>query len=227
MDYYYLILILPAIVVSLIAKLYVNATFSRYSKVATTSGLNGRQASLRIQEANGLTVPVMSIDGSLTDCYDPRNNTIYLSEPVFAENSVAAVGVAAHETGHALQYAQAYAPIRWRAAVLPVTRIGSMAAPYLILAGVLFSFQPLAMVGVCFFGLSVLFQLLTLPVEFNASRRAMTALREGNCLTEPELAGVRKVLTAAALTYVAALLVSLMHFLRLLLLVSGKGRRRR
>lgn len=224
MDYSYLLVALPALIISLAAKLYMNSTMSRYSRVPTGARVNGRQMSLRIQAQSGLNVPVMTIAGDLTDCYIPAQNTIYLSEPVFAETSVMAVGVAAHETGHAMQHAQAYAPLRVKAAVWPVSRIGSMAAPYLVLAGLLFSVEPLAVIGVCFFALSVVMQLLTLPVEFNASRRAMAALRAGGDLTAEELKGVRRVLTAAALTYVAGLLVAMLHFLRLMIMLR-RGRR--
>ena len=226
-DYWYVILVLPAVLVAVFAQYQVQHTFSRYSRVPVRAGLSGAEMSVQIQRANGLSVPVEATAGSLTDHYDPRTGVIRLSEPVYGACSVAAVGVAAHETGHALQYAEGYFPVRVRAAIIPTTRFASAAAPYLIALGLIFSFQPLAMAGVLVFGLSVLFQLVTLPVEFNASRRALHALEGSGELTAEELAGVRRVLTAAAMTYVAALLVSLMHFLRLLLIVAGRGRRNR
>ena len=161
----------------------------------------------------------------MTDYYDPRSNVIRLSETVGPAQSIAAIGVAAHETGHALQYANGYGPIKLRAAILPTTQFASTLSPYLVIAGLIFNMSSLAYVGIVFFGMAVLFQLVTLPVEFNASHRAIQALEGQGILTEEELAGARKVLTAAAMTYVAALLVSLMSFIRLLLLVNGRGRR--
>lgn len=225
-DPWYLLLVLPAVVLAGIAQLWVQSTFRKYSKVSTLRGVTGREASEEIQRCNGITLPVERVSGNLTDHYDPRTNVIRLSDPVYGVNSVAAVGVAAHETGHALQYAKGYAPIRLRAAILPVTQIGSTLSPYLVLLGLLFETMGfLAWAGIFLFGLSVLFQLITLPVEFNASARALKALSEGGMMTSEELAGARKVLTAAAMTYVAALFVSLMSLLRLVLLVMSRSRR--
>lgn len=224
-DYYwYIVLVLPAVLLSVIAQVKVKTTFSKYSRVPTVSGMSGAETSELIQRYSGLQVPVVQTAGSLTDHYDPTAQIIRLSQPVFDSRSVAAIGVAAHETGHALQYAENYGPAAWRAAIVKPTQFASMFAPYLVIVGILTSFPPLAMVGVAFFGLAVLFQLVTLPVEFNASARAMTHLRDSGRFTEEELIGVRKVLTAAAMTYVASLLVALMSFLRLLLIVNG-GRR--
>ncbi len=226
MDYWYIVLVLPALAISLFAQLYVNKMFNKYSSRFTHSGMTGEQVCHVIQRANGISVPVESVSGSLTDHYDPRNNTIRLSQPVYGSSSIAAVGVAAHEMGHALQYAKGYAPVRLRTAVFPATRLISGVSPFLILLGLLLSNQTLALTGVIAFGAIVLFQLVTLPVEFNASRRAVASL--SNCgLTQDELRGVKQVLTAAAMTYVAALLVSIAQFLRLLLIVTGNGRRRR
>ncbi len=224
-DYYYLILVLPAVLLAFAAQVSVQSTFKKYSKVGTRSGMTGRDACAAIQRENGLSVPIETVAGSMTDHYDPRSNVIRLSETVGPIQSVAAIGVAAHETGHAIQYAQGYAPIKLRAGILPVTQFASTLSPYLVIAGLLFDFQYLAIVGVAFFGLAVLFQLITLPVEFNASSRAMKALEAQGILTKEELAGARKVLTAAAMTYVAALFVSLMSLLRLIILVLGRGRR--
>lgn len=225
MDYWYLILVVPALIVAVWAQVKVSTTFKKYSHYMVGSGLTGEQASRLIQQKNGLNVPCRSIPGFLTDHYDPRNKAISLSEPVYGVSSVAAVGVAAHETGHALQYAEGYWPIKLRMALVPVTNFASAASPWLLLLGLIFSITPLAYLGVAFFGLAVVFQLVTLPVEFNASSRALAALADGQMLTQDELKAAKKVLSAAAMTYVAALLVSLMQFLRLLLIVMGRGRR--
>ena len=222
-DKWYLILVVPALLVTLWAQIKVQTTFKKYNQIGTRGGLPGAEASAAIQRQNGIHVPLEMVKGSLSDHYDPRANVIRLSETVYGVRSIAAVGVAAHETGHAMQYAQGYAPIQIRNAIVPVTRIASGVSIYMVLFGLLF-WEPLAMLGVAFFGFSVVFQLLTLPVEFNASSRAMKALRESGVLTEEELSGARKVLTATAMTYVAALFLSLMSFLRLLLIVGGRRR---
>lgn len=222
-DKWYLILVVPALIVTFWAQIKVQTTFKKYNQIGTRGGLTGAEASAAIQRQNGIHVPLEMVKGSLSDHYDPRANVIRLSETVYGVRSIAAVGVAAHETGHALQYAQGYAPIQIRNAIVPVTRIASGLSIYLVLFGLLI-WEPLAMLGVAFFSLSVVFQLLTLPVEFNASARAMKALRESGTMTEEELTGARKVLTAAAMTYVAALFLSLMSFLRLLLIVGGRRR---
>ena len=222
-DKWYLILVVPALLVTLWAQIKVQTTFKKYNQIGTRGGLSGAEASAAIQRQNGIHVPLEMVKGSLSDHYEPRAYVIRLSETVYGVRSIAAVGVAAHETGHAMQYAQGYAPIQIRNAIVPVTRIASGVSIYMVLFGLLF-WEPLAMLGVAFFGFSVVFQLLTLPVEFNASSRAMKALRESGVLTEEELSGARKVLTAAAMTYVAALFLSLMSFLRLLLIVGGRRR---
>ena len=222
-DKWYLILVVPALLVTLWAQIKVQTTFKKYNQIGTRGGLSGAEASAAIQRQNGIHVPLEMVKGSLSDHYDPRANVIRLSETVYGVRSIAAVGVAAHETGHAMQYAQGDAPIQIRNAIVPVTRIASGVSIYMVLFGLLF-WEPLALLGVAFFGFSVVFQLLTLPLEFNASSRAMKALRESGVLTEEELSGARKVLTAAAMTYVAALFLSLMSFLRLLLIVGGRRR---
>lgn len=227
LDRWYVLLVIPALLISVWAQISVQTTFKKYSRVMTGRGLTGAAASQLIQRQNGISVPIEPTNGSLTDHFDPRGNVIRLSEPVYAVSSVAAVGVAAHETGHALQYAQGYAMIRVRNAIIPVTRIGSTLSPYLVFFGLIFSFYPLAYLGIAFFCLAVLFQLLTLPVEFNASARALRALSSGGMMTKEELNGAKKVLTAAAMTYVAALFVSLMSLLRLILIVAGRGRQNR
>ena len=225
MDKWYLLLVVPALLVAAWAQYKVHATFKKYSQVGTQRGLTGAQASELILQREGVAAAIEATGGSLTDHYDPRGNVIRLSEPVFGVSSIAAIGVAAHETGHALQYAKGYAPIQIRSAILPATRIGSTLAPYLVIAGLIFSFYPLAYAGIALFTLAVLFQLVTLPVEFNASARALRALDGNGMMTQEELDVAKRVLTAAAMTYVAALFVSLMSLLRLVLIVLGRGRR--
>lgn len=227
MDYSYLILVLPAILISLWAQFRVKSTFSKYSDKGVGCGMTGADASRYIQQCNGIQVDVQSVSGELSDHFDPRTNVIRLSTPVYGRATVAAVGVAAHETGHALQHAENYAPVKLRTKMVPVTNFASSISPILILAGILLSMDPLAYAGIALFSIVTLFQLVTLPVEFNASRRALVALEGCGQFSEEELKGVRKVLTAAALTYVAALLVSFMNLLRLILLVGGNNRRRR
>ncbi len=223
--YYYLLLVVPALLVAMIAQINVKSTFRRYSRYSTAARITGAQASYMIQKANGISVPVQPIGGELTDHYDPTRNSIGLSQPVYGADSISAVGVAAHETGHALQYANDYAPIRFRMKLVPITNFSATISPYLIIAGLIAGLDVLAYAGIALFSLSVLFQLVTLPVEFNASARAVQALQASGSFTAEEMAGVRKVLTAAALTYVAALFVSLMNLLRLILIVAGRGRR--
>ena len=224
-DPMYLVLVVPFIIFTLYAQIKVQSTFKKYSQIATKSGMTGRDASIAILERNALHVPVEYTAGSMTDHYDPRSHVIRLSQTVGPVNSIAAIGVAAHETGHALQYQQGYGPIKFRMAILPVTQFASSFAPYLVMAGLIFNFLQLAYLGVAFFAFAVLFQLVTLPVEFNASARALRALDEQGILTREELVGAKKVLSAAAMTYVAALLVSLMNFLWMLLRVLGRSRR--
>lgn len=227
MDYWYLILVLPAVLISLWAQVKVKSTFAKYSERRVAGGMTGEEVSRYIQQANGISTAMTQVAGSMTDHYDPRNNTIALSETVYGHSTVAAVGVAAHETGHAIQHAEGYGPVKLRTALVPVTNFASSLSPILILLGILFSIPSLAYGGIVLFSTAVLFQLVTLPVEFNASRRAVVALEQSGRFTEDEMQGVRRVLTAAALTYVAALLVSLMSLLRLILIVSGnRGRRR-
>ena len=223
-DYTYLVLVLPALLIALIAQIRVKSAFSRYSRERSVSGLTGAETARRILEANGIRdVRIEHISGDLTDHYDPTEKVIRLSDSVYGAQTVAAIGVAAHETGHAIQYDVGYAPIHIRSAIILATRIGSMLSWPLLILGLIFNFQALVWAGILLFSLMTLFQLVTLPVEFNASARAMRILDGRGMLTREELQGARKVLTAAALTYVAALLVSLAQLLRLLLLF---GRRR-
>lgn len=235
-DWYYLVLVLPALIFSLIASARVNSTFQKYSQRSTLRGMTGADAARAVLAANGVSgVRIERVAGDLTDHYDPKTNVIRLSDSVYGLSTPAAVGVAAHEAGHAVQYAQNYAPIKLRAAIVKVTNIGSrLSVPLIVLGLLLMSVQSLAafseffyyvaVFGVLCFGLCVVFQLLTLPTEFNASRRALRAIEGSNLLTQEEQRGAKKVLSAAAMTYVAALAVSVTQFLRLLMIV---GRRRR
>ena len=203
----------------------VNSTFKKYSQVASRAGLTGAEAARRVLMANGvMNVKIERVSGNLTDHFDPKTNTIRLSESVYDANTVAAVGVAAHEAGHAVQYAVGYAPIKLRMAIIPVTQIGSNIAMPLVLIGLLLSAPSLAMLGVIAFGFSTLFQLITLPVEFNASSRAIRTL-ETTGAGEEELRGAKKVLRAAAMTYVAALATSLLSLLRLIVIANGSRKR--
>lgn len=230
-DPLYLILVLPAILFAMIASAKVNSTFEKYQKQLSSRRITGAEAARRVLNAHGLhNVPIRMVNGKLTDHYDPRDNTVYLSEAVHNSTSTAAIGVAAHEAGHAVQHAESYLPIKIRTAIIPVTNIGSRLAIPLILIGLLLGAwggnYVLAYVGVICFSLTALFQLVTLPTEFNASSRAMKALENGGILSQDELKGARKVLTAAAMTYVAALAVSLAQLLRILIIVAGNSRRR-
>ena len=232
MDYWYIVLVLPAVIFSVWANVHVNSTFERYAKKLSLRGMTGAEAAKRVLESNGVHgVDVQRTGGHLTDHYDPRKKTIFLSDSVYASTSCAAIGVAAHEAGHAVQYAKHYAPVHIRAAIIPITNIGSrLAFPLILLGLVLMSFAEsyiiVAYIGVACFGLSTLFQLVTLPTEFNASRRAIVAIDNCGLLDGEEIKGAKRVLTAAAMTYVAALAVSLAQLLRLLLIVSGRSRRR-
>ena len=229
-DWTYIVLVLPCVLLSLWACNSVNRTFKKYSSQMSRRGITGAQAAERGLRSNGVRgVRIERTAGNLTDHYDPRTNVIRLSDPVYSSTSVAAVGVACHEAGHAVQYAQNYAPIKLRAAIIPITNIGSKLAMPLILLGVFLAvFENLSYtfvyLGIACFGLSLVFQLVTLPVEFNASRRALAAIESGEFLTEEEQRGARKTLRAAAMTYVAATAVSLAQLLRLILIF---GRRRR
>ncbi len=225
-SFWYGMLIITFIL-SLWAQIKVNSTFSKYSKITSRRNLTGADAAQTILRRNGLSnVRVERVSGSLTDHYDPRTNVVRLSESVYDSNSVAAIGVAAHECGHAVQHATNYGPIKLRMAIIPATRIGSSLAMPLILIGLLLSMTGLAYIGVAFFALSTLFQLVTLPVEFNASSRALATLEEYGTLDDEELKGAKKVLSAAAMTYVAALAVSAVNLLRLMSIVSSGSRRR-
>ena len=224
-DIYYFVLIIPAMLFALWAQVKVSSTFNRYSAQRTHTGMTGAQAAEAVLRACGVDgVRIERVAGNLTDHFDPRAGVIRLSQSVYDSPTVAAVGVAAHEAGHAAQYAEGYGPIRLRNAIIPVTQIGSSLAWPLLLIGLLFNYEALFFAGILFFMLAVVFQLVTLPVEFNASARAISVLGEGGYLSPDELPGAKKTLSAAAMTYVAALAVSIAQLLRLLLLFGG-GRR--
>ncbi len=224
LDYYYLVLVLPAILLMTIAQISVKTTFSKYSN--KLCNVTGAEAARKVLEANGVSgVRIERVGGNLTDHFDPKTNVIRLSDAVYDSNSVAAAGVAAHEAGHAVQYALNYAPIKIRGAIYPICNIGSRLAVPLVMLGFVFSFYYLIDLGIIFFALALLFQLITLPVEFNASRRAISALSNyGILANENEVKGAKKVLFAAAMTYVTSFLVSLAQLLRLLALANRRRR---
>jgi Zn-dependent membrane protease YugP len=222
-DYYYLILVVPTIILSLICQFFVKSTFSKYSKIPCSRNITGTDAAAYLLQVNRINdVHIEGIAGSLTDHYDPSSKTLRLSQPVYARNSIAAIGVAAHETGHAIQHATSYAPLALRSTLVPVANIGSSFGPILAVAGIFFSFPLLINLGIILFGGAVLFYVITLPVEFNASARAVALLRKNNVLSSGELEGVKKVLTAAALTYVASALTAIMSLVRLLLISRNR-----
>lgn len=231
-DWTYLVLVLPCMIFALIASNNVNSTFNKYAKQLSSRRITGADAAQRVLSANGVRgVRIDRVNGNLTDHFDPKTNVIRLSDSVYSSTSTAAIGVACHEAGHAVQYAENYAPIKLRAAIIPLTNFGSRLAMPLILLGILCTFlgefsNVLVYLGIAAFGLSFVFQLVTLPVEFNASRRAMEAIEQSNMLTEEEQRGARKTLTAAAMTYVAATAVALSQLLRLIVIFGGRGRRR-
>ncbi len=217
-DYYYLILVVPALILSVIAQISVKGTYKRMSKIRNSGNITGAAAAARVLSYYGINnVRIEPINGELTDHYDPRTNVIRLSSKVFSGSSIAAVGIACHEAGHAAQHAQNYSPIKVRNAILPFANIGSSAGIWLAVIGYFLNFGVLVDIGIILFAAVVLFQLVTLPIEFNASARAMKVIDETGMLSFDEQKGTRKVLTAAAMTYVAALIVSIMSLLRLIL----------
>ena len=224
-DSYYLILVVPTLILSMIAQIMVKSTFAKYSKIACSKNITGADAAQFLLKANSINdVAIEPVKGSLTDHYDPRNKKLRLSEPVYGRASIAAVGVAAHEIGHAIQHARSYGPLVLRSTLVPAANIGSSLGPWIAIAGLLLSYSPLLYIGILLFGAAVLFYVVTLPVEFNASARALAILKSGNVLTQEELNGVKKVLTAAALTYVASALTAIMSLLRLILLANNRRR---
>lgn len=225
MLYYDMLYILPALLLTIVASIAVKTTYNRYAQVRSGAGITATEAARRILDRNGLShIRIESISGDLTDHFDPKAGVIRLSDTVRNSTSIAAIGVAAHECGHAIQYAKEYTPIRLRAAIVPATGVASRLAVPLVLFGTVLSFYAegllaLAYAGIILFGICVLFQLITLPVEFNASRRAKEILVSEDILSAREVNGVTKVLNAAAMTYVAALATSILQMIRLLGLV--------
>ena len=227
-----ILILIPSMIFSLWAQYKVNSTFKQYAKVSNRHGLTGADAARRVLDASGLYhVRIERVRGHLTDHYDPRENVIRLSDATYNSTGIAALGVAAHEAGHACQHTENYLPIRVRGAIIPLTRFGSMLAMPLFLIGILFtSFgyvegglgEMFMLLGILFFSFSTLFQLVTLPTEFNASARAMKALESGRILAADELPAARATLSAAAMTYVAALAASLASLLRLILIFNGR-----
>ncbi|MCL1928807.1 MAG: zinc metallopeptidase [Treponema sp.] len=223
-DIYYIILVVPTILLSLWAQYKVKSTFNKYSQVRSKNGISGAQAAQLLLQTNNISnVTVESVAGSLTDHYDPGNHKLRLSQPVYGQTTIAAVGVAAHETGHAIQHARGYGPLGLRSTLVPVANIGSSIGPWLAIAGLAMSFDFLLNIGIILFAGAVAFYLITLPVEFNASSRALAILAQNNVLDAEELRGVKKVLSAAAMTYVASALTAVMSLIRFILL----SRRRR
>jgi len=225
----YLILVVPAFIISLIAQAKVKSTYSKMAKVRNTSGYTGAQAAAAVLRHYGIMdVRIEETHGKLSDHFDPRSKVIRLSREVYYGNSIAAVGIACHEAGHAAQHAQGYVPIKVRNAIIPVCNIGSYLGIPLAFAGYFLGFEPLVLVGLGLYSLIAVFQLVTLPVEFNASARAVRVIDENGLLrSEEEISGAKKVLSAAAMTYVAALVVSLANLLRFAILFLGRGRRNR
>ena len=217
------ILLIIGMLLSLAASAKLKSTFAKYRRIRSASGLTGAEAAARILRAAGITdVQIRAIPGSLTDHYDPRTKTVSLSQDIYGQTSLAAVGVAAHECGHAIQHAVHYAPLEMRSAIVPVANLGSSLSWPLFLIGLLAGIRPLTTAGIVLFSLAVLFQFVTLPVELNASSRALRMLEGTGILGVSETKGARKVLTAAALTYVAALAASILQLLRLLILAGGR-----
>lgn len=219
-----MVLLIPAILLSLYAQYKISSAYKHYSRVRAQSGLTGAQAAKAILNSNGLyDVGVEAIRGNLSDHYDPRSRVISLSEDVYYGNSLASVAVAAHETGHALQHSSGYFPLQLRSSFVPVANLGSGAGPMLILIGLFMpSFGWLLQLGILVFSFAVLFQLITLPVEYNASHRALALLQEGRLLGSEEVRGARSVLNAAALTYVAAALAAVLQLARFVLIAQGR-----
>ena len=222
-DYWYIVLVIPAVIIASLAQIKVKTTFNKYSKVMSAGHRTAAEVARMILDKNGLyDVTVERVSGELSDHYDPRSNTVRLSDPVYGSSSVAAIGIAAHEVGHAIQHAESYAPIKLRTTIIPVTNIGTSISPIFLILGFLLGIYELAIFGVILFSLMAVFQLVTLPVEFNASARALKTLDKEAILTRSEVDSAKKVLSAAAMTYVAALIVSLAQILRLLLIINNR-----
>jgi Zn-dependent membrane protease YugP len=223
-DWTYL-LIIAAFVLSMLVQVFMKSTFAKYSRIRSASGLTGADVARRILESEGIyDVQIRPVTGSLTDHYDPRSKTVNLSESVYRSNSLAALGVAAHECGHAIQHAKNYAPLSVRSTLVPLANFGSGFSWPLFVAGLIFSSGILCKVGILLFCFALLFQVVTLPVEFNASHRALRKLSALGLMDSREVGGARKVLTAAAMTYVAAVCSSLLYLLRMVILAGGRDR---
>ncbi len=226
-DWTYLLVII-GLGIGMAAQYGVKRAYREFSQVATQQGMPASAVVMDLLRQNGnSSVSLARIGGELTDNYNPQNNTLSLSDAVFHSNSVAALAIAAHEAGHAMQHMEGYVPLQVRSFSVPAVQIGSQAAIPIFIAGLIFSFRPLVFVGIGLFALSVFFALITLPVEFDASRRGLRMLSDGGCLSESELSGAKKVLRSAALTYVASALASLLNLVRLILIAQGGSRRRR
>lgn len=224
-DYYYVVLVLPAIIFSLVIQFKLKSTYRKYSSVGNMRGITGAQAANMVLSYYGVSdVRVEQVAGTMTDHYDPTQKVIRLSDGVYGSSSIAAIGIACHEAGHAAQHAEGYAPIKIRNSILPVCNIGSKLSIPLLIIGLILGFEPLVWVGIGFFGFTALFQFITLPVEFNASNRAIMVIESNGLLSFEEKIGAQKVLKAAAMTYVAALAVSLAQLLRLILRFTGRRR---
>lgn len=223
-DWTYVFFVLPTLLLAMWAQYNVKSTYARYAAQANYARLTGREAAQLVLMRHGISdVGIRCIDGdALTNYFDPRTNEIVLSRSVYDSSSVSAIGIAAHEAGHAVQYAQSYAPMKLRAAIIPVTQIGSNLAFPLVLLGIIFSFYPLTYAGLLLFGTVVVFQLVTLPVEYNASTRALESLRSTARFSPEDLGGVSSVLRAAALTYLAALAVSVGNMARLITIANRR-----
>lgn len=224
-DWSYLIFMLPLMIFTLVIQGIMNSTFRKYSAIRNSRGITGAQAAERVLMQNGVTgVRIEPVQGSFTDHFDPRTNVIRLSEPVYNSNSIAAVGVACHEAGHAVQHAQGYLPNKIRSVILPAANIGSKLSWIFIIAGLITSaLQPLLYVGIILFSAAVLFTLATLPVEFNASSRALKCIKETAMLSESEYTGAKRTLQAAAMTYVASAATAVAQLLRLILIAGRRN----
>lgn len=224
-DAYYFILVIPAMIIALWAQHKVNSTFKKYSQVRSVRGVTGAYAAQAVLNHYGITdVRIERVSGKLTDHYDPKSKVIRLSDSVYGSNSVAAIGVACHEAGHAAQHAENYIPIKIRNSIVPVCNIGSYLGIPLAIMGLFMGFEPLIYIGLVLYSLVLVFHLATLPVEFNASRRAIRVIDETQLLYDDEIGGSKKVLSAAAMTYVASMIVALANLLRILLRFSNRRR---
>lgn len=226
-DYWYIILVIPAMIISIWAQYKVKSTFNKFSKVRNVRNVTGAYAAQAVLSYYGISdVRIERVGGKLTDHYDPKTKVIRLSEGVYDSTSVAAIGVACHEAGHAAQHAEGYAPIRIRNSIIPVCNIGSKLGIPIALIGLFMSAEPIIYIGLALYAGIFIFHLVTLPVEFNASRRAISVIDSTDLLYDDEIGGAKKVLSAAAMTYVASMLVALASFLRIALRILAMNNRR-